>query len=151
MIKNNIWIFVIILQRDSTIFNQNWFNTILGFVLSTFVFIITSYIEEKKAKKNQVRNLLIQIIYNHQELFSIIYKGAYSEQKIDYLNLRKNMKQVNFFYLLPSDLKLKFIELYKIHNKSPDYYKDNQWKIHGMLCEIVKMLNEYGDDAFGYK
>ncbi|NBI08382.1 hypothetical protein [Senegalia massiliensis] len=138
-------------QNNASIFNENWFNTVLGFFLSVLVYIITSYRNEKKSKKNEIKNLLIQISYNHHDFFTLIYIGAYNKEKIDYLNIRKNIKNMSFLYLLPTNLKMKFLDLYKIHNGSPEYYEENKDNIHGLLCDIVNILNKYGDETFGYK
>lgn len=132
-------------------YNQNVVNTILGFVLSTLVFLISTYLGNKKAQKEEKVRVLLHVADKYSYLFSLIYNGAYYEDKIKYKKIREELDKNNFIYLLPSELRNLFLELYDIYFTGPKHYEQNKILIHGILCDIVKKLNEYGVDVFGYK
>lgn len=125
-------------------------GALIGAFVSIGVFIGTQLWTSKREKKKQRETVLNIVTQSHKDLFSVIYEGSQDEKKINYLKLREEYTKIGLFiYLLPSDLKIHFDELYEVHIKDPVFYKANKHKIPDLCKEIVKKINEYGVDVFG--
>lgn len=147
-----MFIFVVIpISSHEPWYDSNWFSMLIGALITITVFIISSYIENRRRKIEDRKNLLILVTQTYSELFSIIGYSAVSNT-VDFLHLRESLKGTeNILFILPLDIRQYFTELYKIHNADPMYYTNNKSKIQEYLILIENKLKEYGVDIFEFK
>ena len=143
-----------ILENTLKLFETKIAQVLMGALIGAFVsigvFIGTQLWTSKREKKKQRETVLNVITQSHKDLFSVIYEGAQNENNLNYLKLREEYTKIGLFiYMLPSDLKIHFSDLYEIHIKDSMFYKANKHKIPDLCKEIVKKINEYGVDVFG--
>jgi len=132
-------------------YDSNWFSMLIGSLITVLVFIISSYMENRRRIIEDRKNLLMLITQTYSELFSIIAYSTVSSN-IDYLHLREQLQGTeNILFILPQDIKQLFLELYKIHNSNSQYYTNNKSRIQGYLIRIEQKLKEYGVDIFEFK
>ncbi len=138
--------------------NVPWYQTslwsaiigaICGAAITGIVSLIVFYMTNKYNEKNRRRELLITTVQTNSKLFNLIYIGAIKSDGIDYGLLRTELMSTSILFLLPSDLKIYFEELYNIYCKDPNYIAKNKDKIHINLVKIKNKLEEYGVEVFG--
>lgn len=136
-------------------FNSNWFAALIGAIVGGFIsisiFFATNYINKKNQEKTERKNLLILLTQSNPRLFSIIHIGSLNKNKIDYAELRKELKNTSIIWILPTEVKEPFLELYRIHAYDSQEYDINKQNIYNCLVKIENEFNKYGVDLFGDK
>lgn len=134
---NNVW------------YDSNWFAAVISSLLTLTIFIFGQYIARKNQEKTDKKNMITLITQSNATLFTLIFRGSININSINYIKLREELDKTNIIYILPSNLKSIFIELYTIHYSGPEFYDKNKNKIHGHLKKVVEILNKYGVESFG--
>ena len=125
--------------------NLDWINYLTGAGLTIIGFCINN----RFRKRDEIRNIIVMLAQNNQKLISLIYKGAYNENKIDFTGIREELDKYNITMILPKDLREEFDNLYTIFNKDIDSYIKDKKKVYSILCNIKQLLDKYGVDVFG--
>lgn len=130
-------------------YDSNFAGVLIGFMLTIIANWVSSKINNKRLRDEEIKQVLLMIYQTDSELFSIIYKGATNEKLIDYAKLRKCLMSSNFIFLLPPKLKDEFKSLYEIY--LGDNYEGNKHKIPRIIKKISEILEGYGVELFGTK
>ncbi|WP_040191366.1 hypothetical protein [Clostridium culturomicium] len=125
--------------------NLDWINYLTGAALP----IIGFYINNKFRKKDEIRNIIVMLLQNNQKLIALIYKGAYDENKIDHKEMRKELKTYNITMIMPKELRDEFNKLYSIYYLEGIEFEKRMNEVHGVLCNLKKLLDKYGEDISG--
>ena len=126
-------------------------GTFIGGFISIIIFLFTNHVNKINQDRIDKKNLLINITVNNQSLFSLIYFGSISEDNIDYIKLRQELKKTNILWLLPSPIKEYYKELCIIFSYTGDDFKKRKGRVQKCLINIVTSFSEYGVEVFGIK
>lgn len=138
-------------MNSNAFYNSNWFSSLLGAVVGAAISLLTTYLNNKKQEKTEKKNLLVLIIHSNGKLFSLIHRGAINKNKIDYYEIRKELLNCDFVWILPNNLKNIFEELYEIYSCDGDEFDSKKFKTYECFVRINDELNRYGVDIFGDK
>ncbi|GEM_PF-5726569 len=132
-------------NQNQNFMSLDWIDYLTGSGLTILGFIISNRIK----KKDDKRNIIVMLLQNNQKLITLIYKGAYNKDKIDYLGLRRELEEYNITMIMPRNLRLEFNKLYKIYYMPAHEYDRHKDEIYEILCNLKNMLDRYGEDVIG--
>lgn len=133
-------------------YDSSLISSIAGAAIGIIGTMLGSWSSYLLKQKEETRNIIKDFVICNPKIFNNVFRAA-AKESINELELREAVTEdPNIFFLLPENLRILFVDIYKLYQSNPDdYYSSTLPKIKIKLIEINSEIISFGYNAFDTK